>query len=355
MESNDGVRSFSSKYLQIVGYFAIIIPIFIGLIYFFTEENRNLILQRKLHRWYSNEQRIRRPIYINQDHGFCGPCPPEKLGSNVWQLTDLINFIGPKTQFLVNIGAASVGGGQFDPTHPLLITSQSFGALLIDPHSNQSLFDAYPKRNNVLIEHDLVWSESVVERIFQKYNVTKNFALLKIDIDSYECAVLESILNAGYRPDLIHTEFNPIYPPPVYFRPIYDAKTKTDWQPPLWANSGPFYGCSLTALSRLLLKFDYILLQVEFWDVVYIRYSIAHSTSIQVPADDQIAYQSGFLQHSCYSYCKRNRKLYDEHIDRAIKMNLGQSNFTESMIKVMDSYVPNSIKTNLKHPYVIKI
>ncbi|CAF1365840.1 unnamed protein product [Rotaria magnacalcarata] len=118
--------------------------------------------------------------------------------------------------------------------------------------------------------HAFIWSESVVQNIFERYSVSKNFTILKLDFDSYECSVLENILRVGYRPELIHTDFNPIFPPPGIVISIYNATTKNDWKPALWSNDNLFYGCSLSALSKLLRPFDYILLDVDFWEVIYI-------------------------------------------------------------------------------------
>jgi hypothetical protein len=107
--------------------------------------------------WYEAEQRIKRPTYIDRDHGFCGPCPDNKQLSNAWQLNDLVNHISPIMSFLINIGAGSVAGGQYDPTYPLLTTSNSsFGALLIDPNKNPSFFNAYPHQTNIHIIHDYI-------------------------------------------------------------------------------------------------------------------------------------------------------------------------------------------------------
>jgi hypothetical protein len=323
-------------------------------IYLFAQQQKVAIQYASLRVWHTAEQKIKRPPYINRDHGFCGPCPKNKQLSTAWQLTDLVTHISSNISFLVNIGAASTGGGQFDPTYPLLTaTNLSFGALLIDPNPNPSLFDAYPTRSNIQIIHDFIWTESIVQNIFEKYNIPKYFTILKIDVDSYECSLLETILQANYRPQLIHTEFNPIFPPPVIFIPIYNATTKNDWKPSLWSNMGPFYGCSLSALSNILSLFDYILLEVDFWDVIYIQRQLAQSTDIQVPANDNVAYKAGFLDHSCFPYCRQNAKLYNNRIHSAIKTALNQSNFTAYMRVVIDSFAPISMKDNLKHPYII--
>jgi hypothetical protein len=311
---------------KIVGFGCIIGGI-IFFLYFFLHQRPVTFISTSLHVWYTAEEKIKRPTYINRDHGFCGPCPSDKHLSNAWQLTDLVTLISPNAPFLVNIGAASAAGGIYDPTYPLLNASNlSFGALLIDPNTHPSFFNAYPKRTNIRIIHDFIWTESIVENIFEKYKISKDFTLLKVDIDSYECSLLEAILHANYHPQLIHTEFNPIFPPPVIFMPIYNSKTKNDWQPPLWSNLGPFYGRSLSALSKILKSFDYILVEVDLWDVIYIQRQLAQSIHLQVPANDNVAYKHCFLNHSCLPYCRQNANLYSYVIERAIKSALKQSN-----------------------------
>jgi hypothetical protein len=325
-------------------------------IYALLPRERSVRLPTDVPRWYTANERIRRPTYVNSDHGLCGSCPTDKHVSSAWQLTDLIAHIEPQRRFLVNIGAASTGGGRYDPTFPLLASlNSSFGALLIDPNSNPLLLNAYPKRNNIHIKNIYIWPESVVNDVFVDNRIEKQFAILKIDIDSYECSLVDAILRAGYLPDVIHMEFNPIFAPPVVFMPIYNATVKHDWKPALWLNLGPFYGCSLSALSKVLLPFDYVLLQVEFWDVIYVRHDIARARSLQVPASDEIAYANGFLDHSCLPYCRTNPKLYNERIKTGIETHSNRSNFTEALMLLLDLYTPTSSKTHVKHPYIIQL
>ncbi|CAF0847897.1 unnamed protein product [Adineta steineri] len=345
----------TTSYQKVLGRGCIIGGI-LFFMYFLIQQKPVNFIWKPVQVWYTPEQRIKRPTYINQDHAFCGPCPADKRFSTAWQLTDLVTLISPKTPFLLNIGAGTADGGIYDPTYPLLTNfTPLFSALLIDPSTNPSHFNAYPNRSNIHIIHDYIWSETIVENILQKYNISKYFTLLKVDIDSYECSLLQSILQSGYQPQIIHTEFNPIFAPPVIFIPIYNSTTKHDWKPPLWSNSGSFYGCSLSALSKLLLSFNYILVELDFWDVIYIKRDIVELIQVQVPLNDKVAYEYGFMSHSCFAYCRGNVKLYNEHIDGAIKSALNQSNFTEYMTNIIDLFAPVSKKTNLKHPYIISI
>lgn len=331
-----------------------ICAIFFGLvcsIYFFFDRNLTIVTSKSIPTWSNSHERISRPSFVNEDHGFCGPCPKDKQISTVWQLKDLVDLIQPSTPFLLNIGAAAAFGGRFDPTFSLLWNT-SFSALLVDPNSDPKLFDAYPKRENIRIRHDYIWPETIVEEIFRRNQISTNFGVLKLDIDSYECSVFQTIFDAGYRPDLIHTEFNPIFPPPIVFSPIYEAETKHDWRPALWAHNGVFYGCSLTALTKIMSKYSYVLLQVEFWDVVFIQEHLARDKSIQIPADEQIAYADGFLGHSCFPYCENNPKLHNNKIDEIVQ-NLSRK--FDNLKAFLDAVAPKSIKTGRSHPYRLEL
>ncbi|CAF0894337.1 unnamed protein product [Adineta steineri] len=195
-------------------------------------------------------------------------------------------------------------------------------------------------------------NEDVLSEEADSKNNNKEVGGLFIDIDSYECSLLQSILQSGYQPQIIHTEFNPIFAPPVIFIPIYNSTTKHDWNPPLWSSSGPFYGCSLSALSKLLLSFNYTLVELDFWDVIYIKRDIVELIQVQVPLNDKVAYEYGFMSHSCFAYCRGNVKLYNEHIDGAIKTALNQSNFTKYMTNIIDLFAPGAklfLMSGMKH------
>ena len=104
-----------------------------------------------------------------------------------------------------------------------------------------------------------------------------------------------------------------------------------------------------------MISFDYVLVEVDFWDVIYIQRELAQSGDIQVPANDVVAYEHGFANHSCSPYCRDNSKLYNSVLDSAIKSSMNQRNFTSYMTTVMDQFAPISVKNNLKHPYIITV
>jgi hypothetical protein len=69
-----------------------------------------------------------------------------------------------------------------------------------------------------------------------------DFALLNVDLDSYDYYVLEAVLNA-YRPGLVVAEINPLIPPPIRFTVLVGGETGSVER---W-----FWGMSLSQLEVL--------------------------------------------------------------------------------------------------------
>ena len=93
-------------------------------------------------------------------------------------------------------------------------------------------------------------------------------ALVKIDIDAYDCAVLHALLNSGYRPFVLVVEINFDMLPPLEFAVHYSPR----WQG--WKDDC-HYGCSVAYATRMLGSFGYVLLQVDGWDALYVRADFA--------------------------------------------------------------------------------
>lgn len=94
-----------------------------------------------------------------------------------------------------------------------------------------------------------------VDELLTRYEVPKHFDFLSLDIDSIDYHVLKALLNAGYSPRAIVTEYNGSYGPvlPVITRyPIDPGK--------LW---GDYYGASLAAFYYLLKERGYHLVYCE--------------------------------------------------------------------------------------------
>lgn len=108
------------------------------------------------------------------------------------------------------------------------------------------------KRNGVI----KAWVEpSNVVELLEQHNVPKNFDFLSLDIDSIDYHVLREMLQSGYQPRALVTEYNGSYGPilPVVVRyPVDPGK--------LW---GDYYGASLAAFYYLLKEHGYQLIYCE--------------------------------------------------------------------------------------------
>lgn len=93
--------------------------------------------------------------------------------------------------------------------------------------------------------------------------IMSDFEILNLDIDSFDYFLLESLLIAGYRPQIASVEFNPIFPLEVFF-------AKHFVQGPLWDGSD-FYGCSLAAWIELLTPYDYQLVDIADNNAIFVR------------------------------------------------------------------------------------
>lgn len=98
----------------------------------------------------------------------------------------------------------------------------------------------------------------------------------KNDIDSYDCAVLLSVLKTGYRPKVIQVEVNPEIPYPIVFGVNFKDGFKSNL-----GNAG-FYGCSLTLAAGLTKPFGYDLVSVSLThDVIFVRSDLIPGTGLQ--------------------------------------------------------------------------
>jgi len=90
---------------------------------------------------------------------------------------------------------------------------------------------------------------------------SKEFGLLKLDFDGYECHVLEEVLLAGYLPRVIVIELNSIWVPPLKFSLRYSEK----WRYRSGGMEGrPFlFGCSLQYAYDLLRPYGYFMYSTQ--------------------------------------------------------------------------------------------
>ncbi|MBK8304923.1 MAG: hypothetical protein IPK98_16600 [Chloracidobacterium sp.] len=126
----------------------------------------------------------------------------------------------------------------------------------------------------------LVTSTNIVD-LLNAYLVEKDFAVLSLDIDGCDYWVLDAILSE-FRPRLVVSEFNEKIPPPVKF--VVNNV-------PEFSLRHHFFGYSVSKLGDLLEKHDYVMLEIEFNNVVIAPAEIAREHSISI----EDAYSKGYL------------------------------------------------------------
>jgi hypothetical protein len=115
-------------------------------------------------------------------------------------LKNLVNKMNTLNDFIVDI-AASDGWTQ-SPTYPFFKEGWPGFAIELDPLKFSCLSFLYAKFPEVSLIRNKVTPSNVVS-LMEGCNVPKDFAILNLDIDSYDLHVLHSLLKAGFRPNII--------------------------------------------------------------------------------------------------------------------------------------------------------
>lgn len=116
-------------------------------------------------------------------------------------------------------------------------------------------------------------------------------SMLKIDIDSIDCEVMEAVLAAGYTPDLIVIETNPAYPPPIHFKLRYGAHAKRFFH--AGGAHHILYGCSLSSANHIAKAHGYTLLQFVIEDAYFVRTASISKFAGSVPSGPSEAFAMG--------------------------------------------------------------
>lgn len=145
--------------------------------------------------------------------------------------------IGTINKFFVEIGTED--GSECNTR---LLRKKGFSGLWIDRDSYQ----------NPLIKKHFVTKENV-EKIFNKYEVPKNFDLLSIDIDGNDYWIWKAIEN--YCPRVVIVEYNGHFPPPISKTISYQINFKYD--------KTNYFGATLAALNKIAIKKGYHLIACD--------------------------------------------------------------------------------------------
>jgi len=152
---------------------------------------------------------------------------------------------------------------------------------------------------------------------------------------------MEEFLKISH-PKIIIASYNPIFPPPVSFMQSYDAN---DEHP----RKAIFGSCSLSKMTDIAEKYNYKLVQTEFFDAYFVRTEIANVLGNWLPntrAAWEIGfYQTPFLDIAKKVYKKFDRPVYIPKIEEWI--NNPNTEDIREFIKSSDSYDGSQFEISL--------
>ena len=164
----------------------------------------------------------------------------------------------PQSGFVVDLGA---GVRDSDPCFPLF--DAGYAGLMVDgdPAQRPKMRSRIPSSR--VAQEIALLSPANVAGMLRAAGAPSVPDLVKIDIDSFDCAVIAALLDA-YKPKAIVMEANIHFPPPMRFALLradrYDSERR-----------GCAYGCSLAYQAALLKSYGYTLLQLEWNNAIYVR------------------------------------------------------------------------------------
>ncbi len=215
-------------------------------------------------------------------------------------LRHLLNYLEQRglalNHKIVTIHAGKSGAPIYE-----LMKQPEWGGLVIEFFLPKQL-EQFKTRSNLRTENVIVTSQNLIP-ILEKHNTPSDMDVFKIDLDSYECPLLDHLLSSGkYRPKIIFSEIMEAIPPPIRFTVgEYDInKFKGD----------NFLGCSAAMTTHIMEKHGYRLLTIDWNDIFF------------VDGEIYCSYFSGLIPRDVYElwstgYARREDRLvyFDWHKD----------------------------------------
>lgn len=209
------------------------------------------------------------------DTSFCGEFA---------SIEKLLSRIGITQGYVVDIAAGD--GVTLSSTLPLFRRGWAGLAVEIDPQKFALLASIYARFDAARLARAKVTPRNVAA-LLKANQVPLTFDVLNLDIDSYDLAVIEAMLVAGYRPKVISMEINEKIPPPIFFTVAYDDDH-------VW-HLDHFYGCSLTAACTVLRANAYVLESVEFNNAMFVARECAQEIE---DVEEEAAYKAGYAERT---------------------------------------------------------
>jgi hypothetical protein len=139
--------------------------------------------------------------------------------------------------------------------------------------------------------HQEFFTAENIAGLFAKYNVPKKFDHMTVDIDMNTFYVLQAVLQAGYRPRSLVTEYNRNLSPWEAIVVRYEDRL-------MWVDESCYFGASPYALHRLLTDFGYFVLGLD-----QIGVNVFAVQGTEVGGDPPMTYE-GVLRGSRSSLCQ---------------------------------------------------
>jgi len=141
-------------------------------------------------------------------------------------------------------------------------------AVEMDPEKFSKLSYLYAKFPEVKLAKNRVTPNNIAS-LLEAFEISHNFTILNLDIDSYDLGVVRAMLSHGYFPEIISMEINEKIPPGIYFS--VDFSEEHHWQ------GDHFYGCSIDAAAMTVKPFGYSLVSVQYNNAFFVRNSVVDS------------------------------------------------------------------------------
>lgn len=127
-----------------------------------------------------------------------------------------------RSRYLINVGAQD--GKTHDPTYDLLYT-QGYEGILFEGFERQkkALYKnlaALPHPERVTVSWGYTSPNIIIQQLVEG-RARKDPDVLKLDIDSFDADLMQTILEHGYDPKIVMVEFNPDVPPPLSWMQLY--------------------------------------------------------------------------------------------------------------------------------------
>jgi hypothetical protein len=202
-------------------------------------------------------------------------------------ISEIIQTINIKHNFFVDIGAAN--GVSWSNTCLLAINGWKGLAVEYNSEDFAELAEEYQAFPDVNLSRCMVTPETVVS-LLSANKVPREFGVLSLDIDSYDYAVLEQILNY-YRPSLICVEINEKIPPPIKFTVKWEPEK---WNPNHIWNKDYFYGQSISQLHELCTEHGYGIVDLEYNNAFLVPKQISRMPIL----NPEEAFKKGYLERT---------------------------------------------------------